>query len=229
MRRVTAIRPPRWQTVAVAAGAALLAAACGSSGTPSSGSSPSTTSAAPSSAAPSSAAPGPTSALCQDAAALRASIDTLTHVQVGQGMGDEIKSDLADVKAKLNTLTTQAHGQWQSQTSCPVGLARQAPDRGIEPDLQPQRQHRVRDGDRAPRGFRRGGQPALRDRHEVPVRIRFRLTRHVAAVAAEPAPERFARHRPAQFRDRRGSANAGAVPSAALATAGRHGSLTPMG
>jgi hypothetical protein len=95
----------------VAAGAALLAAACGSSGTPSSGSSPST------SAAPSSAAPSPTSALCQDAAALRASIDTLTHVNVGQGMGDEIKSDLADVKAKLNTLITQAHGQWQTQTS----------------------------------------------------------------------------------------------------------------
>ena len=117
MRRVTAIRLPRWQTVAVAAGTALLAAACGSSGTPSSGSSPSTTSAAPTSAAPSSAAPSPTSAVCQDAAALRASIDTLTHVQVGQGMGDEIKSDLADVKAKLNTLTTQAHGQWQSQTA----------------------------------------------------------------------------------------------------------------
>ena len=112
MSRVTAIRAPRWQTAAVAAGAALLAAACGSSGTPSSGSSPSTTSAAPSSAAPS-----PTSALCQDAAALRASIHTLTDVNVGQGMGDEIKSDLADVKAKLNTLTTQAHGQWQTQTS----------------------------------------------------------------------------------------------------------------
>jgi hypothetical protein len=117
MRRITAIRPARWQTVAVAAGAALLAAACGSSGTPAGGSSPSTTSAAPTSAAPSSAAPGPTSALCQDAAALHASIDTLTHVTVGQGMGNEIKSDLADVKAKLNTLTTQAHGQWQSQTS----------------------------------------------------------------------------------------------------------------
>jgi hypothetical protein len=112
MSRVTAIRLRRWQTVAVAAGAALLAAACGSSGTPSSASSPSTTSAAPSSAVPS-----PTSAVCQDAAALRASIHTLTHVTVGQGMGDEIKSDLADVKAKLATLSAQAHGQWQSQTS----------------------------------------------------------------------------------------------------------------
>jgi hypothetical protein len=112
MRRLTASRPPRWRTAAVAAAAALLVAACGSSGTPASGSSPSTTSAAPSPAASS-----PASAVCQDAAALRASIDTLTHVTVGQGMGDEIKSDLADVRAKLNTLTTQAHGRWQSQTS----------------------------------------------------------------------------------------------------------------
>jgi len=118
MRRVTTVRPPRWQAVAVAAGAALLAAACGSSGTPSSGSSPSTTSAAPSSAAaPASSAPSATSALCQDAAALRASIHTLTDVTVGHGTGDEIKSDLADVRAKLNTFKAQAHGQWQSQTS----------------------------------------------------------------------------------------------------------------
>lgn len=112
MRRVTAIRSSWWQTVALAAGAAFLAAACGSSGTPAGGSSPPTTSAAPSPAAPS-----PTSALCQDAAALRASIHALTQVNVGQGMGDEIKSDLADVRAKLNTFKTQAHGQWQSQTN----------------------------------------------------------------------------------------------------------------
>jgi hypothetical protein len=112
MRRVTAIRLPRWQTVAIAAGAVMLVAACGSGGGLYGGSSPATTSAAPSPAAPS-----PTSALCQDAAALRASVHTLTQVNVGQGMGDEIKSDLADVRAKLNTLTTQAHGRWQSQTS----------------------------------------------------------------------------------------------------------------
>src|SRR5262249_57977340 len=55
--------------------------------------------------------------MCQDEADLRASIQTLTHVQVGPGMGDEIKSDLADVKAKLATFKTEAHGQWQSQTS----------------------------------------------------------------------------------------------------------------
>ena len=117
MRRLTAIRPPRWQAAAVAAGAALLVAACGSGGGLYGGSSPSTTSAPPSSAAPSSVAPGATSALCQDAAALRASVNTLTHVQVGPGVGDELKSDLADVKQKLATFKAQAHGQWQSQTN----------------------------------------------------------------------------------------------------------------
>ena len=32
-------------------------------------------------------------------------------------MGDEIKADLADVKAKLAAFKAQAHGQWQSQTN----------------------------------------------------------------------------------------------------------------
>jgi len=105
-------RPAWWQTAVTVIGAGLLAAACGSGGSPSSGSSPS--SAAPAS---SSAAPGPTSALCQDAAALRTSIDNLTHLTVGKGMGDQIKADLADVKAKLTAFTAQAQGQWQSQTS----------------------------------------------------------------------------------------------------------------
>jgi hypothetical protein len=112
MNQVTATTLRWWKTAAVAAGAALLVAACGSNGGLYGGSSPST-----SPAAPSSAAPAPTSAVCQDAAALRASINTLTHVNVGPGVGDEIKSDLADVKAKLATFKTQAHGQWQSQTS----------------------------------------------------------------------------------------------------------------
>jgi len=102
---------PWWQAAAVALGAGLLVAAC------SSGSTTSGAGSAASSAAATSAAPSATSALCQDAAALRASIDTLTHVHVGQGMGDEIKSDLADVKAKLATFTAQVHGEWQSETS----------------------------------------------------------------------------------------------------------------
>jgi hypothetical protein len=113
---VTVTRPAWWKTAAAVIGAGLLVAACGSGGGlyGGGGSSGGATSAASSPSAPAAA---PTSALCQDAAALRASINTLTHLQVGQGMGDEIKSDLADVRAKLNTFKVQAHGQYQSQTS----------------------------------------------------------------------------------------------------------------
>jgi hypothetical protein len=109
---VTVTRQAWWQSAVAVIGAGLLAAACGSGGSPSSASSPSS---APAATSP--AAPSPTSALCQDAAALRASIDNLTHLTVGQGMGDQIKADLADVKAKLTAFTAQAQGQWQSQTS----------------------------------------------------------------------------------------------------------------
>jgi predicted PurR-regulated permease PerM len=55
--------------------------------------------------------------LCADVAALRASVDKLTHVTVGTGMGSEIQADLKDVQAKLTTLANNAHGQWQAQTS----------------------------------------------------------------------------------------------------------------
>jgi hypothetical protein len=50
-------------------------------------------------------------------AALRASLDTLKHVTVGKGTADEIKGDLADVKAKLGAVKTELHGQWQAQVS----------------------------------------------------------------------------------------------------------------
>ena len=53
--------------------------------------------------------------LCQDVAALRASLDKLKHVTVGKGTVDEIKADLADVKAKLGAVKTELHGQWQAQ------------------------------------------------------------------------------------------------------------------
>src|SRR5262249_10707914 len=112
MRRMTRTGLARWKHAAVALGAGLLVAACGSSGTPSGTSSPPATSAVPPSAAPS-----PTSVLCQDAAALRASLDNLIHVNVHRGAAGEIKADLADVKAKLTTFTDQAHGQFQAQIS----------------------------------------------------------------------------------------------------------------
>ena len=107
-------RRGRWKLAAVAYGLALLAAACGSSGTPSGG----TSSGVPSSSA--SAAPAtapPNAVLCDDAAALRASLDKLTQVKVGTGTASQIRADLNDVEANLTALANHARGQWQAQTS----------------------------------------------------------------------------------------------------------------
>ena len=98
--------------VALAAG--LLTAACGSGST---SSSPASAPSSPTSAAASSPAPGATSALCQDVAALRASVDKLKHVTIGAGTVDELQADVADVKSKLNAVKTEAHGQAQAQIS----------------------------------------------------------------------------------------------------------------
>ena len=107
-------RPARWKLAAAACGLALLAVACGSSGTPSGG----TSSGVPSSSA--SAAPAttpPNAVVCDDAAALRASLDKLTHVKVGTGTASQIRADLDDVEANLTALVNHARGQWQAQTS----------------------------------------------------------------------------------------------------------------
>jgi ribosomal protein L29 len=96
---------------AVTLAVGLLAVGCGSGGLYGGGSSGTTS---PATSAP---AASPTSALCQNAAALHASLNKLTHVSVGPGSGDEIKTDLADVKAKLNALRAQAHGELQAQTT----------------------------------------------------------------------------------------------------------------
>jgi hypothetical protein len=111
MSAAAATGPTRWQMAAVTLAAGLLAVGCGSGGLYGGGSSGST------SAATSAPAPSPTSALCQDAAALRASLNKLTHVSVGLGAGDEIKTDLADVKEKLNAVRAQSHGELQAQTN----------------------------------------------------------------------------------------------------------------
>jgi hypothetical protein len=109
---------PGWRmiaAIAAACGVTLLAAACGSGGSTSSGGG--TPAGASTSAAVPSAAPGTTSVLCQDAAALRASLNKLTHISVGTGAANEIKADLADVKTKLTSFAADAHGQWQAQTA----------------------------------------------------------------------------------------------------------------
>jgi hypothetical protein len=99
MKPVT--RTVRSKLALAACGLALLAG-CGS-GSASPGSSPSAAAPATSSpapASPSAAASPSSSALCADAAALRASLDQLRHV-----------------RAALTTLVTNAHGRWQAQTS----------------------------------------------------------------------------------------------------------------
>lgn len=112
MSAAAATGPARWKMAAVTLAAGLLAVGCGSGGLYGGGGSSGSASAAASSPAPS-----PTSALCQDAAALRASLNKLTHVSVGPGAGDEIKTDLADVKEKLNAVRAQSHGELQAQTN----------------------------------------------------------------------------------------------------------------
>src|SRR5689334_19534851 len=112
MNSGTATQGARWKLVVTACGLALLAG-CASSSTSPGG----TSSAAPSSSSPAAAASPSSSVLCADIAALRASLNQLTHVTVQSGMGNEITSDIQNVKAALTKLVTDAHGRWQTQTS----------------------------------------------------------------------------------------------------------------
>ena len=118
MKTVIVARAAMWKLVVAVCGLALLAVACGSSGAPSSG----TSSSAPASSTPASTPASPSTspsngALCADAAALRASLDKLTHVKVGAGTVNEIKADLTDVQANLTAFVAAARGQWDTQTS----------------------------------------------------------------------------------------------------------------
>lgn len=109
--RATVLRPGRLRmvAVAVAVAAGLLLAACSSTTTTSPGSGATATTASP--------APSPTSGVCQAAAELRASVNALAHVKIGQGTVNEIKSDLANVEAKLTALTAELHDASKPQTS----------------------------------------------------------------------------------------------------------------
>ncbi|HET9967057.1 MAG TPA: hypothetical protein VFQ68_02405 [Streptosporangiaceae bacterium] len=111
MNSGTVTQGTRWKLVVTACGLALLAG-CASGSTSPGG----TSSAAPSSSSPAAASPS-SSVLCADVAALRASLDQLTHVTVQSGMGNEITSDIQSVKAALTKLVNDARGKWQTQTS----------------------------------------------------------------------------------------------------------------
>lgn len=107
--RATVLRPGRLRMVAVAVAAGLLLAACSSTTTTSPGSGATATTASP--------APSPTSAVCQAAAELRTSVNALAHVKIGPGTVNEIKSDLANVEAKLTALTAELHDANKPQTT----------------------------------------------------------------------------------------------------------------
>src|SRR5689334_23655503 len=102
--------PARWRLAAAGCGVALLTVACGSNSSSTASGGSSSPAAAPSAAS---------SALCADAAALRTSLGKLTKIQAsaGQGAVNEVKADLAEVKAAATNLTSDAKGQWQPQTS----------------------------------------------------------------------------------------------------------------
>jgi ABC-type transporter Mla subunit MlaD len=55
--------------------------------------------------------------VCQAAAALRDSVSTLTHVNIGTGTVSEIISDLGNVQAKLTALTAELHDTFKTQTN----------------------------------------------------------------------------------------------------------------
>jgi hypothetical protein len=112
MNSETATRAARWKLVVVTACGLALLAGCTSATTSPGG----TSTATPSSSSPAAASPS-SSVLCADVAALRASLDQLTHVTVQSGMGAEITSDIQSVKAALTKLVNDARGKWQTQTS----------------------------------------------------------------------------------------------------------------
>jgi hypothetical protein len=106
-------RHARWRLAAISCGVMLLTVACGSG-------SSSTAASAPSSSAPASASASgspASSALCADAAALRAALAKLTQVKVGKGAVNEIKGDLAGVQTAATSFANDAKGQFQAQTS----------------------------------------------------------------------------------------------------------------
>jgi len=113
--RATVLRPRRLCIAVAAVVAGLLLAGCNSSTTSSPGSG--ATAAASSKAASSTPSPTSTSAVCQAAAELRTSVNTLTHVKIGAGTVDEIKSDLANVEAKLTALTTELQNTNKTETT----------------------------------------------------------------------------------------------------------------
>lgn len=96
-----------WKAAMVIAATALVAACGHASGNGGSGSRP--TSAAASSPARAD------SAMCQDAAALRTSLENILGYQAGKDTIAGLRADLGDANAKLAALRATRHGPWSPQ------------------------------------------------------------------------------------------------------------------
>jgi phage-related protein len=48
---------------------------------------------------------------------LRTSLGNLRNINVGTGAVSQLRANLSDVSTALTTLVSNAHGQWQAQTS----------------------------------------------------------------------------------------------------------------
>ena len=103
------VRGSAWRNVLMS-GLVLLAAACGSSGSSSGGQA-----SAGSSSSSAAAAPAATSALCEDVAALRGSLQRLTDIKVSANTVTELKTGAQDVQSNLSSLSSAAGSQWSEQ------------------------------------------------------------------------------------------------------------------
>ena len=105
----------RWAAVLLATG--LLVAGCGSNSSQGGGASTPTPS--PATSAPSTPASTSTASaeLCDDAAALQASVDRLVTITVGPGVVAELQNDLKDVQSSLTTLANGARAEWQDEVA----------------------------------------------------------------------------------------------------------------
>lgn len=96
-----------WKAAAVAAVTAL-AAACGNAAAGGGHTSPA---ASPTATSP----PQASSRMCQDAAALRTSLENIVSFQPGKDPIARLKADLGDAHTKLAALRTASHDRWAPQ------------------------------------------------------------------------------------------------------------------
>ncbi|MGP0028167.1 MAG: hypothetical protein ACLPKE_33150 [Streptosporangiaceae bacterium] len=96
-------------------GLVLLAAACSSSGSSSGGAASAGSSSSGAAASSAAASPTATSALCDDVAALRGSLQQLTSIKVSVNTVTELKAAAQDVQSNLSSLGSAAGSLWSQQ------------------------------------------------------------------------------------------------------------------